>query len=65
MDLFEVISALLNRLQVFEEVFIPKKLSDIFVEILSQLLVLFGVVTKAIRDKRFCKPLLYRLMCHQ
>ena len=57
MDFFDVISALLNRFEIFEEVVLPQKLSDIFVEILSQFLVVLGVVTKAIQSNRFSEQL--------
>ena len=57
MDFFDVVSALLNRFEVFNSVILPQKLSDIFVEILSQLLVVLGVVTKAVQCNRFSKLL--------
>ena len=57
MDFFDVISALLNRFEVFDDVTLPQKLSNIFVEVLSQLLMVLGVVTKAIQSNRFSKPL--------
>jgi len=57
MDFFDVVSALLNRFEVFEAVVLPHKLNDIFVEILSQLLVVLGVVTNAIQSNRFSEQL--------